>query len=157
MPPVKVPGYTNFIILVGFSTHENGRSCDDHPAGCGFHHVMNKPSLAVGEQLQAVWNENAEELPVHVMKQDGSLGCRVGFVARQYLANNQGKYLDGALIDIVDVYSTDVQKTPNPEKRRLSYRNKGYAHGRVVMKPCAMFMKRKRNGTDKENSNNIDA
>ena len=77
----KVPRYTNLIILVGFTHHSNGRSCDDHPGGCGIHHIMSKPSLGVGEQLQAVWDEKANELPVYVIKEDGSLGCRVGFAA----------------------------------------------------------------------------
>lgn len=138
MPPnPEIASYTQFIIVVGLSHHSNGRSCSKHPGGCGIHHIMQAENLGVGTIVQAVWNERAEQLPVYVLLEDGCLGCRVGFVAKQYATKIRGKYYDGALIELRQVYSPDVKKTPNPAERALAHRNCGYANAAIIDKPMA--------------------
>eukprot|EP00956_Cyclotella_meneghiniana_P022829 scaffold43575_cov41-Cyclotella_meneghiniana.AAC.2 len=133
----KIPSSQDLVILVGLSHHSNGRSCSKHRGGCGIHHFMMKENLGVGTIVQAVWLDDAEQLPVHVLLEDGSLGCRVGFIAKQYATPYRGRYFDGTVIEILDVYSSDAKKTPNPAQRALAHRNCGYAHGFIHVKPSA--------------------
>ena len=52
---------------------------------------------------------------------DGSDGCRVGFTAREYAAGGNGLLLDGAVIEIVSVFTPDSK---NRSMHRLYHHNR---------------------------------
>jgi hypothetical protein len=43
--------------------------------------VLDRDDLGVGLVLQLVYIQDKHELPLYILKEDGSLGCRVGFAA----------------------------------------------------------------------------
>jgi hypothetical protein len=45
-----------------------------------------------------------DELVCYVMKPDGTDGCCVSFAAKEYAAGENGLWLDGAIMWIVDVF-----------------------------------------------------
>jgi hypothetical protein len=85
-----IADYRRHIIGVGFNHHSNGRYCDVHKVdagGCGVCLIDNREDRGVGMILQLVYDEDRAELPLHAINFDGSLGCRVGFAAKQYATN----------------------------------------------------------------------
>jgi hypothetical protein len=120
--------YLSQIILVGFYADNNGRSCDVHPGGCG-NLVIDRDDVGVGLVLQLVYIQDRNELALHMLNEDGSLGCRVGFSARQYANPQNGPRYDGALVKIDE---TNTKEDENPAKRQLAYRNFGYARATII-------------------------
>jgi hypothetical protein len=120
--------YAHQIILVGFYAENNGRSCDVHPEGCG-NLVLDRDDLGVGLVLQLVYIQDKHELPLHVLEEDGSLGCCVGFAARQYANPQNGPRYDGALIRIDEM---NTKENENPSKRAMAHCNFGYALASVI-------------------------
>lgn len=120
--------YASQIILVGFYAENNGRSCDVHPGGCG-NLVLDRDDVGVGLVLQLVYIQDRNELALHILNEDGSLGCRVGFSARQYANAQNGPRYDGALVKIDEM---NTKEDENPAKRQLAYRNFGYARATVI-------------------------
>ena len=94
------------IILVGFIETSNGRRCACHPDGCGNSLVVERIDNGVGMELR-LWMKAADKLACYVMKPDGTDGCRVSFAAKEYAAGENGLWLDGAIVRIVDVFLPD--------------------------------------------------
>ena len=65
----------------------------------------------------------------HVIKPDGTDGCRVAFAAKEYAAGENGLRFDGATVRIVEMFLPD---NPNRTVRRLYHHNRGYAVGEIV-------------------------
>jgi hypothetical protein len=55
--------------------------------------------------------------------------CRVCFAAREYAAGDNDRRLDGAIVQIVEVFTADH---PNSTMRRLFHHNRGYASAIVL-------------------------
>ena len=74
-----------------------------------------------------------DELACFAVNPEGSDGCRVAFATREYVAGENGRRFDGALVRLVQVYS------PEHENRiacRLYHHNCGYAVGEVLQFAC---------------------
>jgi hypothetical protein len=76
-----------------------------------------------------VYIQDRNELALHILNEDGSLGCRVGFSARQYANPQNGPRYDGALVRI---YEMNTKEDENSAKRQLAYRNFGYARATII-------------------------
>ena len=112
------------IILVGFLTTDNGRSCVQHPYGCGHFWVLEKsPSHGVGLHFRLRLVDGSH-LTGYIVEADGSDGCRVCFAAREYAVGVNGVWLDGCIFQIKEVVLPDNE---NSSKRALFHRNRGYA------------------------------
>jgi hypothetical protein len=94
MPINPVPPPERHIILVGFGHFDNGRSCEVHPGGCGDALVLSKEDFGVGMLLR-IHNSIPNELAVHVIKKDGTNGCRVVFAKREYATEENVQKYDG--------------------------------------------------------------
>jgi hypothetical protein len=104
MPINPVPPPERHIILVGFGHFDNGRSCKIHPGGCGDVLVLSKEDFGVGMLLR-IHNSISNELAVHVIKKDGTNGCRVGLTKREYITKENVKKYDGVTVHLVNVFT----------------------------------------------------
>ena len=68
----------------------------------------------------------------YTIKSDGTDGCRISFLAKEYAAGGRGLRLNGAIVWIVDVFLPD---NPNKMVRRIYHHNHGYAVGEIVSFP----------------------
>ena len=116
------------IALVGFLPCGNGQSCDMHPFGCGNLLVLNQEDYGVGMLLRLQMMV-PNELSCYTVNSDGSYGCCVCFVAREYAAGDNGHRLDGRTIQITDVCTCN---DANCSMRRLYHHNVDYGYARVV-------------------------
>ena len=73
-----------------------------------------------------------DDTACYTIKCDGTDGCRVAFLAKEYAAGDRGLRLNGAIVRIVDVFQPD---NPNRMARRLYHHNHGYALGEIVSFP----------------------
>ena len=92
------------IVLVSLLECNNARSCELHPFGCGNSLVLNKEDWGVGLHLHLCMMKVANELICYFVGSNGSDGCRIGFVAREYAAGDNGPWLDGAIVEIMTWY-----------------------------------------------------
>jgi hypothetical protein len=86
------------IVLVGFLPCDNGFSCNLHPFGCGNSLVLNRPDYGVGIRLHIRMTIVLNKLACYIMNSNGSDGCRVCYVAREYTAGQNAPRLDGRII-----------------------------------------------------------
>jgi len=70
------------------------------------------------------------ELACSTINGDGTDGCRVCFVTREVSAGGKAARLNGVVVCVVDVFTSDHE---NRSVRRLFRHNHGYAYGRIVM------------------------
>jgi hypothetical protein len=112
------------IVLVGFFDCSNGQSCELHPFCCGNSLVLNLDDWGVSVRLRLRLTNAANELACYSIGIDDSDGCRVGFTAREYAARANGPRLDGAVVEIVSVFTTERE---NRSMRRLYHHNCSYA------------------------------
>lgn len=110
------------IVLVGFLPDGHGRSCERHPYGCG-NALLESPGNGVGTMVRLRLVEETN-LAGHLVREDGTDGCRVCFTAREYAIGPNACRLDGALVKITEVYLPD---SVNSSMRMLYHRNRGYA------------------------------
>ena len=68
------------------------------------------------------------ELACYIVNSDGSDGCRVCFVAREYATGENACRLDGRIIKIMQAYQSDDE---NRSMRRLCHHNHSYAYSVV--------------------------
>ena len=115
------------IVLVGFLPSDHGRSCEEHPYGCG-NAFIEVEGDGVGRLIRLRFIENTH-LAGYEMKDDGTDGCRVCFAAREYGTGNTAAKLDGAILRITDVVTPDCA---NSSMRALYHRNRGYAYAELV-------------------------
>ncbi len=119
----------NCIVLVGFLPCDNGHSCDLHPFGCGNILVLNREDGGVGMRLRLRMTA-PHELACHTINGDGTDGCHVCFVAREVAADGNAARLNGAVVCVMDVFTSDYE---NRAIWRLFHHNRRYAYGRIVM------------------------
>ena len=123
---------TNFvmerIVLVGFLPDGNGRSCELHPFGCGNSLVVNRVDSGVGLCLR-LRSFVRNELAGYTIHDDGSEGCHVCFAAREYAAGDNDRRLDGAIVQIVEVFTSNH---PNSTMCHMFHHNRGYASAIVL-------------------------
>lgn len=127
-PLAPVPPPNKHIILVGLTHTSNGRTCDEHPDGCGISLVTDRFDNGIGMLLR-LRNTAPNELAAYFINEDGTDGCRVGFAKRSFAAGARGPLFDGCIVRLVDVYTIEHE---NPSARAEAYRNYGYAHGEIT-------------------------
>ena len=120
----------NKIIPVGFLPNDNEWSCVLHPYGCKNALVLEGDnSHGIGMNLWMCLVDGSY-LAVYQIKSDGSDGCCVCFVAREVAASGNAARLNGAVVCVMDVFTSDHE---NRAIRRLFHHNRGYTYGRIVM------------------------
>ena len=70
------------------------------------------------------------EFACYTINGDGMDGFRVCFVAREVSARGNAARLNGAVVCVVDLFTSDYE---NRAVWRLFHHNCGYAYGRIVM------------------------
>jgi hypothetical protein len=63
------------------------------------------------------------------INRDGSDGCRIGFLAREYAARENGRRLDGVIVQITEVFTPDHD---NHYMQCLYHHNHGYVYAIVL-------------------------
>ena len=118
------------VILVGFLPNDNGRSCGMHPFGCGNALVLEGDDDRHGVGMKLCMRlVDKTHLAVYQVLPDGSDGCRVCFVAREFAVGARGQSLDGCMVMITEMVLPD---DANSAKRHLFHRNRGYAIAKVL-------------------------
>ena len=115
------------IVLVGFLPSGHGRSCGEHPYGCG-NAFIETPDNGVGRLVRLRLVEMTN-LAVYDVRDDGTDGCRICFTAREYAIGKNAQMLDGVMLRITEVFLPD---SPNSSMRALYHRNRGYAYAETV-------------------------
>ena len=69
------------------------------------------------------------KLACYTINEDGTDGCHVCFVAPEVSAAGNATRLDGTIVCIVTVFTSDHK---NRSMRRLVHHNSGYAYARIV-------------------------
>jgi hypothetical protein len=90
--------------------------------------VVNRVDSGVGLCLR-LRSFVRNELAGYTIHDDGSEGCRVCFAAREYAVGDNDRRLDGAIVQIVEVFTADH---PNSTMRRLFHHNRGYTSAIVL-------------------------
>ena len=122
-----LPPDTAHVSLVGFLKNDNGRSCDNHPGGCGNALVWAAPNRGIGLTLQ-LRLVAPTQLALYTINLDGTDGCRVGFTKALY-ASRRGHILNGKYVQIIDVYHEEHE---NVTCRAEHHHNCGFAHREVL-------------------------
>ena len=112
------------IVLVGFFSCDNGQSCDMHPFGCGNLMVLNREDNGI-VMLLCLRMMVPNKLSCYTISSDGSDGCRVCSVAREYAAGENGRRLDGCTVRITDVFTCN---DANRSMHHLYHHNRGYGY-----------------------------
>jgi hypothetical protein len=115
------------IVLVGFLPSGHGRSCGEHPYGCG-NAFIESADNGVGRLVRLRLVEMTN-LAVYDVRDDGTDGCRICFTAREYAIGKNAQMLDGVMLRITEVFLPD---SPNSSMRALYHRNRGYAYAETV-------------------------
>ena len=104
--------------IVGLERSDNGRSCEAHDV-CGLHVVVNDVVI-LKKTVVTVNGRSEAAVAVHRVT-NGSLHCRIGFIARSQLSS----VADGSLLKIVEFYKDSDLR----QDRARSHRNAGMAIG----------------------------
>ncbi len=96
------------VIIVGFVESNNGRRCDLHPDGCGNSLVLERDDHGIGMELR-LRMKGMDEMACYTIKTDGTDGCRIAFLAKEYVVGDRGLRLNGAIVQSVDVFYPKIQ------------------------------------------------
>ena len=86
------------IVLIGFLECNKGHSYELHPFGCGNSLVLNRDDWGIGLWLHLHMTKMANKLAYYIIGSNGSDGCHVGLMAREYVTKDNGPRLGGAII-----------------------------------------------------------
>ena len=117
------------IVLVGFLPDDHGRSCVAHPFGCG-NALIEEPGNGV-ERLVCLRLVERTHLVGYAVRDDGTDGSRVCFMAREYATGSMANRLDGCLLWITEVFLSDSE---NRSEHAMYHRNRDYAYAEAVDK-----------------------
>jgi hypothetical protein len=115
-------------LLWSFFSDNNGRSCALNPFGCGNIVVLQHADGRVGIPL-CLCGLVPNELACFVINPDGSDGCRIVFVAREYAGIENARWFAGALVHLVAVYLLEHE---NRMAQCLYHHNCRYTVGEVL-------------------------
>ena len=116
---------------MGFVESNNGLRCNLHPDGCGNSLVLERDDHGIGMELR-LRMKAVDEMACYTIKSDDPDGCRVSFLAKEYVASNRRVRSNGAIVQIVEVF---LPNNPNRTARRLYHHNPGYTVGEIVSFP----------------------
>ena len=118
----------NQIILVGFLPCDNSNSCELHQFGRGNSLVINWDDYGAGMQLRLRMTSQ-HEVACYTISADRTDGCHVCVVAWEVLAAGKPAQLDGPVVSIVSVFTSDHK---NHSSRHLFHHNRRYDYARIV-------------------------
>ena len=90
--------------IVGIVATNNGRTCQNHHFGCGNALLMSLPANGCGVLLH-LKKTPCGDLAAYFVLPDGSNGCRVAFAPREHAVGLQGCFLDGVVVQMIEVYT----------------------------------------------------
>ena len=124
--------------IIGVNSPTNGQSCEEHPI-CG--EVVIEYVVLHLRKVQDLINEQEQCAIAAFWVSDGIDHCHVGYLPKAYVKN--WKQFDGALVQVVEVYSGD---SDSPTKHQKFNRNHGLAVGVIISSPepcCPVTKKQK--------------
>ena len=92
--------------------------------------MLERDDHAVGMELR-LRMKVVDRMACYTIKADGTDGCRVSFLAKEYATGDRGVRLNGAIVRIVEVF-LPANPNRNRKARRLYHHNCGYAVGEIV-------------------------
>ena len=127
--------------IVGVNSPTNGRSCEEHCI-CG--EVVIEDVVLHLRKVQVQMNQQEQSVIAAFWVSDGIDRCRVGYLPKAYVKN--WKQYDGALVQVVEVYSGD---SDSPMKRQKFHRNHGLAMAVIISsaEPCSPVAKNQKTNT----------
>ena len=137
--------------ILGIATNECGRSCIDHPIGCGHYIEVGDIVSCKCIELGCPEDEGAVELLLEVHRVvDDKVTCRVGFLGK-HLLHHSSKY-DGKFARVLEIYS---ENDASAQKCKMHYKNKGCACIKMfALAKSIMNLNEKKRGKDSEMHDN---
>ena len=127
--------------IVGVNSPTNGQSCEEHRI-CG--EVVIEDVVLHLRKVQVQMNQQEQSAIAAFWVSDGIDRCHVGYLPKAYVKNR--KQYDGALVQVVEVYSGD---SDSPTKRQKFHRNHGLAMAVIISstEPCCPVTKKQKPNT----------
>ena len=125
--------------IVGVNSPMNGQSCEEHPI-CG--EVVIEDVVLHLRKVQVLMNQQSAIAAFWIL--DGIDRCRIGYLPKAFVKN--WKQYDGALVQVVEVYSGD---SDSPMKRQKFHRSHGLAVAVIISsaEPCCPIAKKQKTNT----------
>ena len=127
--------------IVGVNSPTIGRSCEeDHICG----EVVIEDVVLRLRKVQVRMNQQEQSAIAAFWVSDGIDCCRIGYLPKAYVKN--WKQYDGALVQVVEVYSGD---SDSPMKHQKFHRNHGLAMAVIISsaEPCCPVTKKEKTNT----------
>ena len=127
--------------ILGVNSPTNGQSCEEHHI-CG-EDVIEDVVLHL-RKAQVQMNQQEQSAIAAFWVSDGIDLCCIGYLPKAYVKN--WKQYDGALVQVVEVYSGD---SDSPMKCQKSHRNHGLAVAVIISspEPCRPVAKKQKTNT----------
>ena len=127
--------------IIGVNSPTNRQSCEEHPI-CG--EVVIEDVVLHLRKVQVLINQQEQSAIAAFWVSDGIDCCHVGYLPKAYVKN--WKQYDGALVQVVEVYSGD---SDSPTKHQKFHRNHGLAVGVIIssLEPCCPVAKKQETTT----------
>ena len=124
--------------IVGVNSPTNGQSCEEHPICV---EVVIEDVVLNLRKVQALINQQEQSAIAAFWVSDGIDHCLVGYLPKAYVKN--WKQYDGALVQVVEVYSEDSDSHTKCQK---FHRNHGLVVGVIISspEPCCPLAKKKK-------------
>ena len=134
--------------IVGVNSPTNRRSCEEHRI-CGVVVIEDVVLCLRKVQVQIDQQEQSAMAPFWVS--DGIDRCGIGYLPKAYVKN--WKQYDGALVQVIEVYSADSDR---PTKHQKFHRNHGLAMAVVISsaEPCSPVAKKQKTNSPTSKSPN---
>ena len=134
--------------IVGVNSPTNRPSCEEHHI-CG-EVVIEDVVLHLGK-VQAQINQQEQSAIAAFWVSDGIDCYRVGYLPKAYVKN--WKQYDGALVQVIEVYSAD---SDSPMKRQKFHRSHGLAMAVIISsaEPCSPVAKKQKTNSPTSKSPN---
>ena len=127
--------------IVGVNSPTNGQSCEEHHI-CG--EVVIEYVVLHLRKVQVQMNQQEQSAIAAFWVSNGIDCCRIGYLPKAHVKN--WKQYDGALVQVVEVYSGD---SDSPTKRQKFHRNHGLAMAVIISsaEPCCLVAKKQKTNT----------
>ena len=127
--------------IAGVNSPTNGRSCEEHRI-CG--EVVIEDVVLCLRKVQVQMNQQEQSAIAAFWVSDGIDRCRVGYLPKAYVKN--WKQYDGALVQVVEVYSGDSDSLMKHQK---FHRNHGLTMAVIISsaEPCCPDAKKQKTNT----------
>ena len=127
--------------IVGVNSPTNRQSCEEHPI---FSEVVIEDVVLHLRKVQVLMNQQEQSTIAAFWVSDGIDCCHVGYLPKVYVKN--WKQYDGALVQVVEVYSGD---SDSPTKCQKFHKNHGLAVAVIISstEPCCPVTKKQKTNT----------